>query len=85
MVYLTDDSAFVSRRSSADPPSIAIGRERRRARSNLAEDAHPEKVLRITTDTQLNALCQEDLTRLLGPSLRLKPRKAMHPCISVVF
>ncbi len=81
MTYDDAGPASSSRRSSAEP-----GRPmQKRKRSNLGADASPQKVLRITTDAQLNTLCREDLNRLLGPTMRLKPRKAVHPSISVVF
>lgn len=60
-----------------------------RGRSLLSEPHRASgKVLHITSTAQIKGLkgfSSEDVARLLEPSLRSKPRKPMHPRISVVF
>ena len=64
--------------------------ETRKRTSLFLEEAaaRPTKVLHITSSAQirqLKGLSSEDVARLLEPSMRSKPRKPVHPRISVVF
>jgi len=65
--------------SLSDSPMI---RQTRRHPSYKDAD---NKILRITSDAQLHSLCPKDVSRLITPSLRIKPRKPLNPRISVVF
>jgi hypothetical protein len=89
--YLTDDSEVPS--STGHAPELATTVVATvipaRGRSLLSEPQRAStKVLHITSTAQLKGLkglTSEDVARLLEPSLRSKPRKPMHPRISVVF
>ena len=95
--YLTDDSDVPSstgRQAPHEVPTTLVATmlptAQVRGRSLLSEPhrASNTKVLHITSTAQLNGLkglSSEDVARLLEPSLRSKPRKPMHPRISVVF
>jgi hypothetical protein len=90
--YLTDDSDIPS--STGHAPEVQAQTliatvVPARGRSLLSEPHRAStKVLHITSTAQLKGLkglTSEDVARLLEPSLRSKPRKPMHPRISVVF
>ncbi len=81
--YLTDDSEAPS--STGQVGDVLAPAPR--VRSLLSEPGRA-KVVTITSTAQLSSLkglTTEEVARLLEPSLRLKPRKPVHPRISVVF
>jgi hypothetical protein len=88
--YLTDDSEIPSSSGQQVPDLMSIiVPAAARGRSLLSEPHRTStKVLHITSTAQLNGLkglTSEDVARLLEPTLRSKPRKPVHPRISVVF
>ncbi|KAG7673693.1 hypothetical protein KSW81_006886 [Nannochloris sp. 'desiccata'] len=89
--YLTDDCEVPSSTGhGADLAQTLVTMAMpSRGRSLLSEPHRAStKVLHITSTAQLKGLkglSSEDVDRLFEPSLRSKPRKPMHPRISVVF
>lgn len=80
MIYLTDSSAGLSSGAVGELEHATLGR------SLLGEGTRSGKVIRIATEEQLAELVPRDMVaQLLGPSMRLKPRKPLRPTISVVF
>lgn len=75
--FLPDEKPVLTKLS--DSPMI-----RQTRRHSSYKDAD-NKILRITSDAQLHTLCPKDVSRLINPSLRIKPRKPLNPRISVVF
>lgn len=85
LAYLTDSSAGRHSSGHSDDAAAAVN-HKVRSRSLLGDGARTDKVVRITNEVQLRQLCSEAVVaKLLGPSLRLKPRKPLNPSISVVF
>lgn len=82
---LTDDSAAAPSSSGYYNVESAGVRAPHRGRSLLSDSARTGKVVHITTEAELREFGPAVLSQLLGPSMRIKPRKPVNPRISLVF
>jgi hypothetical protein len=82
---LTDDSAAAPSSSGYYNVEAAGAPPQHRGRSLLSDNARTGKVVHITTEAELREFGPAVLSQLLGPSMRMKPRKPVNPRISLIF